>query len=147
MIGMFRTIHGILEQISLSRPVRRSDLCRGDCVLVRTENSLYSIQVLEDSIYCIRGGWFDRQSLSPVETSIAGCTWGGSAIRKDIVAACGLQVEFGNKVVTSRVQEVLVIRAGTSGGPGLRPIHSRELFRMCYGPERETLPERDASRH
>ncbi len=138
MIARFRTVNAILEQAQRSRPIRKVDLGRGDCVLVTTENSVYSIQVLEDATYCIRGGWFDRQKLSPVRTSIAGCTWGGSAIKNDIVAACGLHLEFGNRVLTSRIREVLVIRGGASERQGLRPIHSQELFLSSYGPRWET---------
>jgi len=137
VIARFRTVNAILEQALLSRPVRKVDLGRGDCVVVTTENSVYSIQVLEDSTYCIRGGWFDRQRLSPVRTSIAGCTWGGTVIKNDIIAACGLHLEFGNRVLTSRIREVLVIRGAEIEGEGLRPVHSQELFASCYGSRSE----------
>ena len=102
-----------------------------------TENSVYSIEVLADATYCVRGGWFDRQKQSPVTTSIAGCTWGGSVIMNDIVAACGLHLEFGNRLLTSRIREVLDIRAGA--GSGMRPLHSPELVRDCYGPRWESV--------
>jgi hypothetical protein len=137
MIASFRTVNAILEQAQLSQPVRKSDLEEGDSVLVTTENSIYSIQALGNATYCVRGGWFDRQKLSPVQTSIAGCTWGGSVIKNDIVAACGLHLEFGNRVLSSRIREVLVIRARS--GHGLRPVHSRELFLNCYGPRWESV--------
>jgi hypothetical protein len=137
MIAPFRTVNAILEQASASRPARKTDLGRGDYVVVTTENSVYSIEVLEDATYCVRGGWFDRQKLSPVTTSIAGCTWGGSVIKNDIVAACGLHLEFGNRLLTSRIREVLVIRA--RAGLGLRPLHSRELFLNCYGARWESV--------
>ena len=133
MIAHFRTVNAILEQAALSRPVRKRDLGCGDYVLVTTENSVYSIEVLADATYCIRGGWFDRQRLSPVKTSIVGCTWGGTAIKNDIVAACGLHLEFGNRVLTSRIREAIVIRGGAPESPRLRPIHSLELFLQCYG--------------
>src|SRR5437867_7850757 len=110
MIARVRTVEAILERACLTQLVRKTDLRRGDRLLVATENSVYSISVLEDATYSIRGGWFDRQGLSPVKTSIAGCTWGGSVIKNDIVAACGLHLEFGNRVVTSRIREVRVIR-------------------------------------
>ncbi len=139
MTARFRTMNGMLEQLRLSRAVRKAELERGDCVLVTTQYSVYSIQVLEDATYCIRGGWFDRQKLSPVTESVAGCTWGGSAIKKDIVAASGLHLEFGNRVVTSRIREVLVIRGGAREGRGLRPIHSPELLSSCYGSRSETI--------
>jgi len=137
MNARFRTMNAMLEQLRLSRAVHKGELGRGDCVLVTTEHSMYSIQVLEDATYCIRGGWFDRQKLSPVRDSVAGCTWGGSAIKRDIVAACGLHLEFANRVVTSRIREVLVIRGGERESQGLRPIHVPELLQGCYGPRSE----------
>jgi hypothetical protein len=130
----FRTVNAILGQARLCHPVRKSELNTGARVVVTTENSVYCIDVLEDATYSVRGGWFDRHSLSPVRIAIAGCTWGGSVIKNDIVAACGLHLEFGNRVVTSRIREVHVIRAGIRAGRGLRSIDSRELFLNCYGP-------------
>lgn len=133
MIARFRTVQGILEQARHSRPVPKAELGCGDRVLVTTENSVYSIQVLGDATYDVRGGWFDRQGLSPVRTSIAGCTWGGTVIKNDIVAACGLHLEFGNRVVTSRIREVHVIRGRVEERHGLRPVSSHELLLACYG--------------
>ena len=139
MIGRFRTVHAILEQAGCSQFARKGDLGRGDCVLVTTENSIYSIQVIEEATYRVRGGWFDRNRLSPVVTSIAGCTWGGSVIKRDVLAACGLHLEFGNRVLTSRIIEVLVIRAGGTPAEGLRPLHSPELLNGCYGAKWESV--------
>jgi hypothetical protein len=45
-------------------------------------------------------------------TTIPGCTWGGSAIKVDIVAAFGLMLEFGNRLTTSPIQEVFVLPNG-----------------------------------
>ena len=56
------------------------------------------------------GGWFDNEGLSPFKTTINGCTWGGRAIKVDVVAACGLHLEFGNQLITSRIQKVDVLR-------------------------------------
>jgi hypothetical protein len=109
-----RTVNAIVEQSRRSGPVRKADLRSGDRLRVATENSIYFIDVLEDATYRIRGGWFDRQRMSPVTLSISGCTWGGTVIRTDIVGARGLHLEFGNGVVTSRIREVRVL------GPGAR---------------------------
>jgi hypothetical protein len=139
VIGRFRTVNAILEQAVASRPARKEDLGCGDYVVVTTENSVYSIQVLDDATYLVRGGWFDRQKLSPVTLTVSGCTWGGSVIKRDILAACGLHIEFGNRVLTSRVRDVLVIRCADGKHQGLRPIHSPELFASCYGPKAEAV--------
>lgn len=138
LIARFRTVNAILGQAGLCSPVRKADLCCGSRVVVSTQNSVYSIDVLEDATYCVRGGWFDRHGLSPIRISITGCTWGGTVIKNDIVAACGLHLEFGNRVVTSRIREVRVIRQGAADGRDLRPVESRELFLNCYGPRWET---------
>ena len=137
MIVRARTVNAILEQGGVSRPVQKSELRPGDRVVVSTENSIYCISVLGDSTYSVWGGWFDRQGVSPVRLSIAGCTWGGSVIKNDIVAACGLHLEFGNRVVTSKIRSVHVIRQRVSEDDGLRPVESRELFLSCYGPRWE----------
>jgi hypothetical protein len=135
MIARARTVNAILEQGRLSQPVQKSELRRGDRVVVATENSVYCINVLGDSTYSVWGGWFDRQGVSPVRLSISGCTWGGSVIKHDIVAACGLRLEFGNRVVTSRIQAIRVIRGRDVDDQCLRPAGSRELLVACYGQD------------
>lgn len=135
MIARVRTVDAILQQVGHFEAIRKADLHRGDRVLVSTENSVYSIRVEEDGSYTISGGWFDRNGLSPAMTSITGCTWGGTAIKRDLVAARGLRLEFGNRVVTSTIREVRVIRGGASDLCGLRPIQGADLFRACYGAD------------
>jgi len=92
--------------------VGRNDLRRGDRMLVFTRNSCYSLLVLEDNSFLVSGGWFDRHRLSPVETTVAGCSWGGSVIKVDIVAACGLSLEFGNRLVTSAIRKIVIFKHG-----------------------------------
>ncbi|MDA2926912.1 hypothetical protein MYX78_06710 [Acidobacteria bacterium AH-259-G07] len=109
MTRLDRTLGAIVEQADRLRAVYKAELDFGDCVRVTTANSTYSIRVLEDGFYSVSGGWFDRKGLSPLRTTITGCTWGGSAIKLDIVAAWGLHLEFGNGVVTSAIRKVDVI--------------------------------------
>ena len=90
--------------------VRKEDLQFGDLVVITTLNSVYSVYVLGNGSYLVSGGWFDRKGLSPVNTTITGCTFGGRIIKLDIVAACGLRLEFGNRVVTTPIQKACVIR-------------------------------------
>ena len=135
MIARARTVNAILAQGGLSQPVQKSELRRGDRVVVATENSVYCINALGDSTYSVWGGWFDRQGVSPIRLSISGCTWGGSVIKQDIVAACGLRLEFGNRVVTSRIQAIRVIRRKPTDDQRLRPADSRELLVACYGED------------
>ncbi len=91
--------------------VRKNDLFSGDSVLVLTKNSVYAIRALGEGLYEVSGGWFDRHGGPAQVVTINGCTWGGSAIKQDIVAARGLFLEFGNRVVTTRIRDILLIRA------------------------------------
>ncbi len=94
------------------KQVRKADLRFGDWLIAVTLNSVYSIRVIENGFYLVSGGWFDREGLSPMKTTIAGCTWGGSIIKVDIAAAWGLCLEFGNRVVTSTIRKIYVIPSG-----------------------------------
>jgi hypothetical protein len=112
--------------------VHKADLRCGDQVLVATENSIYSIVVAEDLTYSVCGGWFDRQGATPVRTPINGCTWGGSVIQTSLVAACGLRLEFANRVVTSPIREFLVIRAdATEPEAGHLAVEDEKLLSAC----------------
>ena len=110
--GCFRglTLGAIAQHAVRLKTVSKAELDLGDCVYVRTRNSTYLIRVLGRDLYSISGGWVDRQGETPLKTTIAGCTWGGSAIKADIVASCGLRLEFGNRIVTSTIREVRVSR-------------------------------------
>jgi hypothetical protein len=102
----------IVEHSLHVRGLGKADLAPGDRVFVKTRNSLYDIRVLGNGMYSVSGGWFDKKGLSPMTTGIAGCTWGGSAIKVDIVAACGLSLEFGNRLITSTIQKVILLPLG-----------------------------------
>ncbi len=114
MIGSGHRLDKIVENSTQLKHIRKGDLQFGDMVLITTRNSLYSILVLDAEHYIVSGGWFDRKGLSPVKESIAGCTWGGNIIKVDTLAACGLRLEFGNRVLTTTIQKVAVIRGGSN---------------------------------
>lgn len=105
------TLADRVEEAQTLEQVRKQDLRCGDRVLVTTRNSVYTIVALGDGEYRIWGGWFDREGLSAQRVGINGCTWGGSAIKHDIVAARGLHLEFANRVLTTRIQDIRVIPA------------------------------------
>jgi hypothetical protein len=89
--------------------VRKTDLRLGDCLIVQTRNSSYRIVCLGNGLYRVSGGWFDRAGVSPVTTTINGCTWGGSAIHTGLAAGHGLFLEFGNNVLTTRIRQLRLI--------------------------------------
>ena len=104
-------LNDLVREVERLQGVEKADLKCGDLVMVHTRNSSYAIFCLGDGRYRVSGGWFDRTGASPATTTINGCTWGGSAIKTDLVAGRGLFLEFGNHVVTTRIQQVQVIRA------------------------------------
>lgn len=111
LIPIAETLAARAEQARSLDEVRKKDLRAGDRVLVKTKNSLYTIWVLDEDVYWVSGGWFDLRGMPPQRMGINGCTWGGTAIKQDILAACGLRLEFGNTVLTTRIREIRVIPA------------------------------------
>ena len=111
MKGLARTVDAIVAQEDLTGEVRKDELAFGDWILVTTAHSTYSIRVLQEGEYSVSGGWFDWKGLSPARIGIAGCTWGGRVIHPRLAAACGLHLEFGNRVVTSKIRRVRLLRA------------------------------------
>jgi len=98
----------VQESQNLSQ-IYKNRLRVGDQIILKTNNSVYMIKVLDNEQYIVSGGWFDKNNLPPTKTTIHGCTWGGSIIKTDIIAACGLHLEFGNKIVTSKIKKIFHI--------------------------------------
>ena len=103
------SLEKIVENDTQLDEIRTDGLHAGDVVVIKTRNSVYSIRVLEDGLYKVSGGLFDSEGVSSINITINGCTWGGKAINKDIIAALGLCLEFGNRIVTSPIQKACVI--------------------------------------
>ena len=99
----------IVKESQNLKQIYKSALKAGDLVILETCNSVYMIRVLANGQYIVSGGWFDKNKISSVKTTIHGCTWGGTVIKTDIIAACGLHLELGNKVVTSKIKKILHI--------------------------------------
>ena len=105
------TLSGLTETTDVIPQIKRTSLFPGDWVVISTVKSVYCLRALADGRYLVSGGWFDTHGLSPVCMSVSGCTWGGTAILPGVIAACGLRVEFGNRLTTSPVRRVVVIPA------------------------------------
>ena len=113
MNAIGNTLDALVRHSNYLQQVRKVDVKPGDRLLVKTCNSVYSIRILKDGACLVGGGWFDRKGLSPMKTRITGCTWGGSVIKVDIVAACGLCLEFGNRLMTTSIQRIFIFPAGS----------------------------------
>ncbi len=105
------TLNSITQCAHLFPQVRKDELHTGDWVIIRTVKSMYTLHVLSDGTYEASGGWFDKKELTPMRIGVAGATWGGSAIMPHVLAACGMRVEFRNRMITSPVRSILVIPA------------------------------------
>ncbi len=99
----------LVREAEAIQQVRKHDLRSGDWLAVKTANSVYTIRVLENGEYLLSGGWFDAHGCTCCRVRINGCTWGGSAIKADVVAACGLQLEFSNRVRTSPIRTIAFV--------------------------------------
>lgn len=99
-----------VEQAGAVMCINKQDVQIGDRLFIVTENSLYHVRVEADGWCDVSGGWFDRNGIAPLRTKVVGCSWGGSALMVDALAACGLCVEFGNRVVTSPVRRLILLR-------------------------------------
>lgn len=100
------------HQVNELPALYKSEISAGDHVQVKTQNSTYKLKVLEDDKFRVKGGRFDRKKMSPFEISITGCGLGGAFVKTDLVAACGLSIEFANRVITSTVVSYAVFRNG-----------------------------------
>ncbi len=103
-------LDNLLAPAACPGAVTKAELGLGDRVLVTTRNSTYILQSLGQDLFAASGGWFQQHAEGPVQVAVNGCTWGGTAIKNDLVAAPGLFLEFGNRVKTTRIQEVRVFR-------------------------------------
>lgn len=92
--------------------LRKADVRPGDCVIVRTRNSLYALRATSNGRFIVSGGWFDRKGKSGLQTGVTGCSLGGSIIKIDIIAACGLCIEFANRLITSPVKSFVLLPKG-----------------------------------
>lgn len=100
------------HQVNELPALYKSEIRAGDRIQVKTQNSTYKLKVLEDDKFRVKGGRFDRKKMSPFEISITGCGLGGAFVKTDLVAACGLSIEFANRVITSTVVSYAVFRNG-----------------------------------
>ena len=96
-----------LASIEERAGVWRSSLRWGDRLTIVTLNSVYILIAMEDDSFIVCGGWFDRKAASPAVVKVAGCTFGGSVINRKLIAAPGLHLELGNRVVTTQIQQVV----------------------------------------
>lgn len=100
-----------IAQSELDGGVRLGDLSVGDAVLVRTNNTLYTVIKTADREYTIEGN--ERYCPTPTPCKIPGSTWGGSMLKMDFIGK-GMYMEFyvnRKCVTTTRIKHVEIVRA------------------------------------
>lgn len=107
-----RTLSRLAAEAADIQGVRRADLRDGDWIVARTRNSTYTLAVGTGRTFVVTGGWFLHHPGESRLVGVNGCTWGGSAILTDMIAAPGMYIEFTNGVRTTRVRDVQLMRAG-----------------------------------
>jgi hypothetical protein len=103
------TLDKLTEYAHRYPEVHKDEVRKGDWVIIRTVRSVYTLHSLGDDLYEVRGGWFDKNGCGPVKTGVAGATWGGSVIMPQVLAACGMCVEFRNSLITSPVKKIVIV--------------------------------------
>jgi hypothetical protein len=111
---MAQSLERLASAAAVVDGVRAGDLEPGDCLVIRTRNSVYVLRVNADGTFDAEGGWFSREEASGLGLKVAGCTWGGSAILTRMIAAPGMFLEFSNRVRTTRIREVRHLRAAAA---------------------------------
>jgi hypothetical protein len=96
-----------------NRPkVSIKELPKGSVIYMMTENSTYTLEVIDPSECCVlaNGGYFKKRYIEPATTYILGSTMGGSMIFKDQLIE-GLFCEFyinSKRVLSSRIKKIFV---------------------------------------
>ena len=62
---MFQSLDRLASAAAVVEGVRVGDLEPGDCLFVRTRNSLYMLRVNPDGTFDAEGGWFSRHRDAP----------------------------------------------------------------------------------
>ena len=107
---MFQSLDRLASAAAVVDGVRVGDLEPGDCLFVKTRNSLYALRLNDDGTFDAEGGWFSRQDRPAAAGGWLAARWGGSALMTRMIAAPGMFLEFDNRVRTTRIREVRHLR-------------------------------------
>jgi hypothetical protein len=105
------TLDRLSQTVHLFPHVRKDQVHTGDWIIIHTVASTYTLHAVGNGLFDASGGWFDKKGFSPMRIGVSGATWGGSSIMPKVLAACGMRVEFRNRMITSPVKSILVIPA------------------------------------
>lgn len=89
----------------------KDEISPGDRIIVKTMNSDYVLTAGHGQQFRVSGGYFKKSPSGPVKTTVTGCSWGGSFMKFDAIAVCGLRMEFGNRIITSTIFSFAIFKA------------------------------------
>lgn len=89
----------------------KNEISTGDWIVVKTMNSVYVLTAGHAQQFRVSGGYFEKSPSGPVKTTVTGCGWGGSFMKFDAIAVCGLRMEFGNRIITSTISAFAIFKA------------------------------------
>ncbi len=112
------TLEGFAQEVALTEGVGLAELESLTTLLVRTDNSLYRITVLQppQPKILVQGGRFFPET---TEGRLAGSSFGGSFLKMAWLG-CGLRMEIysgGQRIVTSPVRSIEIQHASCLPGP------------------------------
>jgi hypothetical protein len=112
------TLEGFADEVAEAGGVDLLGLEPLTHILVRTENSLYDIYLLEppDPKAVVRGGRF---FIDPTEASLTGSSFGGNLLKRGWIGY-GMRMEIyvdGRRIVTSPVKTVEILTQDAVPGP------------------------------
>ncbi len=112
------TLDGFAEEVSHADGIGLADLDPITTLLVRTENSLYQITVLQprQTNVLVQGGEFFPET---TQARLSGSSFGGSCLKMAWVGV-GLRMEFhydGGWIITSRVRSISIQHDAPLPGP------------------------------
>lgn len=112
------TLDGFAEEVSRADGIGFAELDPITTLLVRTENSLYQITILQppQTKVLVQGGQFFPQI---TQARLSGCSFGGSCLKMAWVGV-GLRMEFhydGGWIITSRVRSIAIRKDAPLPGP------------------------------
>lgn len=118
LVPRWCTLDGFMDEVSRANGIGLADVDPITTLLVRTENSVYQITVVQPHHrqVLVQGGSFFPE---PTRACLSGSSFGGSCLKLAWVGI-GLRMEFrydGGWIITSRVRSIAVETASSIPGP------------------------------
>lgn len=98
------------KSVSNAPVLLKKEIAPGDRVVVNTMNSIYKLTAMNTNQFRVSGGIYEKKKNGTVQTIVTGCGWGGLFVKCDALAVSGLQLKFGNRIITSPIKSFVIFR-------------------------------------